>query len=196
MDQVAAQEREKYELLWGEYPEYRDSTASNNLLPIFIELFSPPAGSTVIDFGCGRGRAAPLLLEADLNVQLVDICRNCLDPDIYLQTLSHTVCFTQACLWDLPSNLEPAEWMICFDVLEHLPEEKVLTAIAQIASRVKQGGLVSISTREDHLGKLIDKALHLTVRPAVWWREKLSVHFEIFEVATRDDVLVWALRKG
>ena len=198
MDSLAQREKEKYETLWSSFPEYREASAADLLTPAFLDFFKREVkkGDVVIDFGCGAGRSAPFLLKAGLKVQLVDFCDSCLDSEIFLQTIGpkSALRFFQECLWDLSSHVGPADWILCFDVLEHLPEEKVDAVLHNMASRMKKGGLISISTREDHHGSSIGERLHLTVKPASWWREKAARHFSILrELADDDECLVWAL---
>ena len=41
------------------------------------------------------------------------------------------------------------------DVLEHIPEEKVVPCLEQIAARVAKGAYFNIALAEDNLGQLI-----------------------------------------
>ncbi|MDE3046090.1 MAG: class I SAM-dependent methyltransferase [Verrucomicrobiota bacterium] len=199
MDFIAQREQKKYTALWDSCPEYRAVSPADYLTPLFLTTFQKQIrkDDAIIDYGCGPGRSAIPLEEAGLQVHLLDLCENSLDLPIFLKTVGphSTVHFHQACLWDLPSTLAPAEWMICFDVLEHLPEKKVLLALEGLASRMTKGGLVSISLREDHHGKLIRQRLHLTIKTALWWHEQLSRFFTIYkELYTDSQCLVWALK--
>jgi hypothetical protein len=59
--------------------------------------------------------------------------------------------------------------------MEHIPLDKVdrvLTNILKAAQHV----FFSISTVPDSCGQLIGEALHLTVRPAAWWRDQFLAH--------------------
>ncbi len=153
-------------------------------------------GDSIIDFGCGTGRSATPLLKAGLKTHLVDFCEDCLDPDIFLQTVGSDplVQFVQGCLWDLPTDLEAADWIISFDLLEHLPEEKVDASLKAMASRMKKGGLISLCMIEDEFGKDIGTSLHLTIKPSDWWRKKVSAHFSIAqELHNNEKNLVWAI---
>lgn len=183
MDTIALKEKKKYDRLWDFFPEYREYSPADILAPLFIDFFQDQtkAGDSIIDFGCGTGRSSLPLLKENFKVSLVDFCENCLDTEIFLKTLESkdTLRFIQGCLWDLPDNLEQAEWIICFDVLEHIPEEKVDLTFKQMASRMKKGGLLSIALFEDGFGKDIGETLHVSVKPAEWWREKMAPYFSI-----------------
>jgi hypothetical protein len=127
----------------------------------------------------------------------VDFCESSLDPEIFLLTVepNPNVHFFQECLWNLSEFVKPAEWMICFDVLEHIPEGKVDAVLKATSSRMQKGGFVSISLSEDTSGFAINEPLHLTVKPAAWWREKMHRYFSIFREFGDNEHLVLALLK-
>lgn len=179
MDEIALKERHKYETIWKSVPEYRVYSPSDRWIPVFLSFFYDQfrQGDTVLDFGCGSGRSALPLLNAGLKVHLIDITEEALDPVTILLWRSSSVRFTESCLWHLSANLKPAEWILCFDVLEHIPEKRLESALSGISSRMQKGGLLSISLVEDEFGKEINEKLHLTIHSAAWWKKKLSKFF-------------------
>jgi len=196
VDNVYLKEKQKYTLLWSSIPEYREESAADFLIPVFLSYFSPQiqSGQRIIDFGCGVGRSAIPLLSKGLLVDLVDFAEPCLDPEIFLLTASRKALFWEACLWDLPPELLSADWIVCFDVLEHLPEEKIGTALQGMAQKMRKGGLFSIDLRKDQFGSVIGDNLHLTLKPKEWWQKQVSAHFLILEeLAKEDGCLVYAL---
>lgn len=198
MDKLALEEQEKYENIWSSFPEYREHGPADFLTPVFLSHFEQQIQpkDTVLDFGCGPGRSALAFLEAQMNVHLLDISENCLDPEIFLMTLKKTVQFTQACLWDLPLKLSPAKWITCFDVLEHIPESQVDGTLKGMAAHMTVGGFFSIHLDEEQFGQKVGQKLHLTVKPAQWWIEKVSRYFNIDkEFPTDEKTLVLAVVK-
>lgn len=198
MDELAAQEKQKYDTLWNTFPEYREQSPADYLIPVFLSYFEKEIQpkDTLLDFGCGPGRSARFALEAEMAVHLVDLSEHCLDPEIFLLHLKKVIEFTQGCLWDLPLHLNPAKWISCFDVLEHIPETQVGRCLKEMSSRMTEGGLFSICLAEDQFGKVTGKKLHLTIKPAHWWREQVSRYFQIEkEFLTDEKTLVLALRK-
>ena len=148
--------------MWA-HDSYRKHSPGEGLVDTAIEHFGP-AGS-VIDFGCGTGRAAMLFQERGFDVIALDLASNCLDPGV-------TVSFTGCCLWDMPDI--HADYGFCTDVMEHVPEEMVDAVLDGIRERTKKA-FFQIATSKDGFGpKLIGEPLHVTVRPADWWIVRLE----------------------
>lgn len=189
----ASREKEKYDVIWRDYPSYRDCSPGEGFAPFFFEGFKGEIrpGQTVTDFGCGTARVAKDFVAKGFNVSLVDISPYCLDEEIrhLLVLLPHQLHFHQACLWKLSNEIKPTTWIYCCDVMEHIPEEKIDVVLEQMSSRMRKGGYFSICMKEDLCGKKLGHPLHLTVKGREYWEEKLSTHFTIVGVdAVADDV--------
>lgn len=175
-------EKEKYEKMWRR-PEYREISPGLNAAEEFLNHFQKrfkPA-DTLMDLGCGSGKAGAFFFFQGFSVQLVDIAYNCLDES-YVPLLSlagETFRFTEACLWDLPADLGRVDWIYCCDVLEHLPEPFIDRALLQMAKRTGRGGFLQIFLKDEPFGNLIQDSLHLTIRPKKWWIDKISSHWKI-----------------
>lgn len=150
-------EREKYERLYA-MDEYRRMSPGELLVGTFLET-AKPHGS-VIDFGCGTGRASKLLKKAGLDVTMVDFAVNAPDLDTY------GIPFL---VQDLTEPLEvKADWGYCTDVMEHIPPQDVEKVITNIMGAV-QKAFFQISTRDDCCGELIGQHLHLSIHDHEWW---------------------------
>ncbi len=186
-------EKTKYDVIWRDYPQYRDCSPGELFVPFFFDGFKNElrAGQTIIDFGCGTARVAKQFLGKGLNVHLVDISPYCLDEEIrhILTLLSSQIHFHQGCLWQLPEDLKSTYWIYCCDVLEHIPEDYVEKCLEQIAKRMRFGGYFSICMQEDLTGKKLGHPLHLTIKDKDWWETKISKYFKIVgEDAFADDL--------
>jgi len=120
-------------------------------------------GDSLVDYGCGTGRALRHFSGWGLSVTGVDIAENCLEEN---------VAFVRACLWDLPEL--SSKWAYCTDVMEHIPEERIDDVLSGIAER-SQAAYFQIATTKDASGPLIiGEPLHLTVKAMDWWYDRLS----------------------
>jgi SAM-dependent methyltransferase len=167
-------ERTKYERMW-EFPEYRKNAPGERLVDDAIKKMAMKSG-TVIDFGCGTGRAAQAFADKGFAVAAIDIAENCLDEGVDIPV------FVQ-CLWE-PIGLS-GDYGFCTDVMEHIPPEKVDDVLENIACAVDRC-YFQIATFKDGMGRLIGDTLHLTVKPAGWWKDRLESHFDSVDVEQRN----------
>lgn len=164
---IERREEDKYVEMW-QHPDYRNMSPADDHIVEVIDLLLLPQGSSVIDFGCGTGRATKKLQNYGCDVVGIDIAPNALETDVK---------FVKAILWDLPGYVT-ADYGICCDVMEHIPPEKVGAVIENIARAVVKGVYFRIDFGPDEMGAIIGQPLHLTVRPAVWWKAQLHAHFK------------------
>jgi SAM-dependent methyltransferase len=194
MDPIAEHEKKKYQALWEFLPDYREDSPGQLFIAHFLNFFSSELKErdSIVDFGCGSGKVVKYFIENGLITTLVDFCSNCLDNDIALLTrlCPEQVRFIEGCLWDLPDDLGPSDWIYCCDVLEHIPPTHIDAVLAGMSDRTKKGGYISISLTQDWIGeKVIGTPLHLTVKDRRWWEEKLSVYWDIVYVVSGFDGL-------
>jgi hypothetical protein len=161
-------EKDKYRLMWS-VEEYRSTSPGEACVEQIMERLKP--SSLVIDFGCGTGRASVALAKLGVPVMLVDFADNCRDEE------AMALPFLE---WDLSQPLPcAAEYGICCDVMEHVPGDQVDAVLTNIMG-ASRSVFFQISTVPDGFGEVIGKSLHLTVKPAEWWREKFeALGFEI-----------------
>lgn len=122
---------------------------------------------TLIDVGCGDGRAGMALAAKGFDVTLCDLTR----------TASETgLPFVQGSIWALPETTQ-YDYAYCCDVFEHLPTEFTMLSIDRLL-RVARRAFLTVCTQPDSFGVRIGEPLHLTVQPFTWWRDRIG------EVAT------------
>ena len=165
-------ERIKYQRMWTEVPGYRTNSPGERLVDTFLSLAQWDKGDWLIDCGSGTGRAAKKLSDAGLNVTMLDITPTATDPDVKLS-------FIEACLWDMPVLCPDWDWVYCCDVMEHLPTEHVDAVLDNLATMTGYGAFLQIALFDDFFGQMIGETLHLTVKPADWWRQKLAERWVI-----------------
>ncbi|KKM16257.1 hypothetical protein LCGC14_1687650 [marine sediment metagenome] len=160
-------EREKYVEVWGK-PAYRVKSPAETHMPQLVKIFRPEVGESLIDWGCGTGRASyELWKQLGLDVTMVDIAYNALDQKVIeaargsprLRFITH----------DISKEIDlTADYSLCCDVMEHLPPDQVDATLDNII-RSSKHTLFVIATFEES----VQPDLHLTVRPYRWWLRKL-----------------------
>jgi len=156
-------EQQKYERMWA-YREYRTYSPGEDAVPQFLQL--APDRGTLLDIGCGTGRAGLRLREHGFRVTLIDFAENSRDYEaLVLPFIQHDV-------------TEPfpaiADYGFCADMLEHIPTPQVPAVLAHIL-RATGKAFLQISTTPDAMGALINQPLHLTMQPADWWAEQICL---------------------
>lgn len=176
------EEREKYVEMWS-LPEYRECSPGEMCAKHFMETLEPAKGSKVLDIGCGTGRGGLALAREGMDVTLMDFAENCMDEDAMgLKFIDHDI--TE------PFPATASEYGFCADVMEHIPAEQVDEVLYNISEAVNTC-YFHISTVQDSCGTLIGQRLHMTVKPAQWWREKLAQYFtDIVLVELPDHIIV------
>jgi len=142
----------------------------------FLKQIKPNPGTTIIDWGSGTGRGARKLYEdgPDLDVTMVDFAFNAMDPEVKELTKNNDrFRFIEKDITE-PSGLQ-SEYGFCTDVLEHLREEDIPKALANILYSSKKCFFV-ISTSHDIFSDVmeLDDDLHLCVHDYHWWLKQFA----------------------
>jgi len=156
-------EREKYERIWS-HKEYSANSPGERLVPYFLKHVPFRPSDTLVDLGCGTGRAGAMLAREGLQVYLSDHV-NAVQPEIHLP-------FIEANLWD-PFFPAGFDWFYCCDVMEHIPTKKVDAVLDNIAA-IARGGFFQIALFPD---EWFGEVLHLTVESSDWWTKKLQARW-------------------
>lgn len=166
-------EAEKYRRMWSNR-NYASYSPGAELVGKFINVIKPRKRATIIDFGCGSGKASLLLAVFGLKVIAIDFAENCLDEDIkeIIDNGHQPIKFVKANLWNIPANVM-GHYGYCTDVLEHIPTEKIDLTLENILKCAKSV-FFQISLVDDEFGKTIGEPLHLTVKPFDWWLNKFK----------------------
>lgn len=160
---TTAAEKEKYEKTWRD-SGYKVCSPGELVMPDFLSR--DPERGTLVDFGCGTGRATKLLEAAGFDTVGVDIAGNCLQTDVE---------FIQACLWEESFK---ALWAYSCDVLEHIPPEHVDAVLDNMDT---DNCYLHVHLKQDKFGKRVGEILHLTIQPHEWWLEKISKRWNIVD---------------
>jgi hypothetical protein len=164
---VQQEERAKYAEIWQQVPEYRNFSPGMQNVDRFMSIINPAAGSSLVDVGCGEGKAGLDFQARGLLVDWVDITDAGLSPEVPRKRG-----FTQSAIW----HWAPApgwDYGFCCDVMEHIPPEYTMLCIARIMDACETAWF-QICNVPDQFGQRIGRPLHLTVQPFTWWRDRLS----------------------
>ncbi len=174
---LSALEKRKYEKVW-KIPSYRDHSPGDEMVKKFLEICQPKPNASVIDLGCGTGRASLKLQRAGLNVWGLDITGKALS-----RTARQKIPFIEAPLWSdwgefgfrVDDCLLPPHWDFgfCCDVMEHIPIEYTMAVLQRMKANCRELFL-HICLVPDSFGKMIGEPLHLTVMPFEWWLSHLQ----------------------
>lgn len=158
-----------YETIWNK-PEYRKSSPGLAVLPNFVSIANPQPTDSILDIGCGSGKASAELFRLGFtNVTPIDFAGNCLDEELSMlmkRFIQHDI--------TKPFPVT-AKFGYCVDVMEHLEPSQVDVVLKEIRYAVDYL-YVRISTRPDTMGRLIGKSLHLTIEQHDWWEQKCIEH--------------------
>lgn len=120
-----------------------------------LKLLKRFNASTVLDYGAGKGGLKAALPDVDVREY---------DPAIPGK--------------DTPP--EPADILVCTDVLEHIEPECLDDVLAELARLTRKVGHLVIAIQPDQTKLLPDgRNPHLIVERPGWWREKLRPHFRV-----------------
>lgn len=174
------QEQNKYHRMWTEVPSYRSNSPGEKLVEKFFSIADWKPGDTLIDLGCGPGRASIALADRGFKVTMLDITDDCLDKSVRVTAGSVGIPFIEQNLWDVYLSVHGRfDWLYCCDVLEHIPPEHVDATLNNLQAMTGKGGFLQIALWDDSYGNKIGETLHLTVKPVEWWREKIESRWNI-----------------
>ena len=174
LDTAAERERAKYEQMW-QHDDYRKFSPGLHALERLglAKEFRALGVRTILDAGCGSGKFMQRILEqhgAEFTIRGFDIAGNCLDPWFAGREAE---LLTTGCLWDEDSLPAPNDAVVCTDVMEHIPTDKVPAVLRNLCAASTKCVFLGIALFPDAFGpKVLGAPLHLTVKPVEWWREQ------------------------
>jgi 2-polyprenyl-3-methyl-5-hydroxy-6-metoxy-1,4-benzoquinol methylase len=168
MNTVERREQELYGAVWESIDAYDNNSPGVAYNKIFREIVQ--GSGSVLDAGCGAGRAGLLLQDFGYRVQWCDFVSEGLNAKVPLKS------FTKVALWnDLQRQIGFVDYVYCCDVLEHIPTELTMLALYQMMRIARRGLFLTVSTVPDNFGQWVGEPLHKTVQPFTWWRDRLRM---------------------
>jgi hypothetical protein len=120
---------------------------------------------SVLDYGCGKGLLAAALPELKIFEY---------DPAIPGKD----------------SEPQPADFVACTDVLEHIEPPHLDAVLEHIRSLTRKYAFLNIATRPAVKTLPDGRNAHLIIQPEAWWKERIARFFTIVEWAPDREVAV------
>jgi len=174
--ETARKEQSKYETMWEQDSYRRFSPGLWALQHVgVIDVFRQLEVHTILDAGCGSGKAMQHILETcggEFEVHGFDIAANCLDS--YFDAMRAEI-LSVGNLWDRGAFVDRYDAVYCTDVMEHVPTDRVADVLANLRQVSKKVSFFGIALFDDKYGPaVLGEPLHLTVKPPEWWMERLQ----------------------
>lgn len=131
------------------------------LAGLLIHKYGP---ITLLDYGCGSQSLAKML------------------PPITGLTVNHY----DPCVPEFDHKPEPADIVVCTDVLEHIEPECLENVLDDLKKLTKKAAYVVIATKAAEKTYSDGQNCHLIVEDIDWWLPKLKKRFFIAEKSTSD----------
>lgn len=113
---------------------------------------------SILDYGCGKGSLKKAAIELGLPYDMYEY-----DPAIAGKD----------------TEPEPADYIACIDVLEHVEPDNIDSVLWHIHSLMRLGGFLHPCFVPAHAVLADGRNAHLIQQPAEWWEAKVSEHFTI-----------------
>lgn len=136
---------------------------------VAIADFADSIGAkSILDYGCGGGTLADALQVRDVRQYDPAIPEHAADP-------------------------EPADLVVCTDVLEHVEPECLDAVLAHLVSLSRLGLYLCIATRPDSKKTLPDgRNPHLSLHVGEWWIDRMEALMTVeCGIADRKKVTMW-----
>ena len=147
-------------------PKYGSSSAK--WAPKVLELVDKTGSRNVLDYGCGKGQLAAALSHLDVREY---------DPAVPGKD----------------AEPQPADLVICTDVLEHIEPNCLDDVLQHIRAVTLKLAFLNVATRPAVKTLPDGRNTHLIIQPETWWRARIEAFFDVVEWAPDRDWAVSAL---
>jgi len=90
---------------------------------------------------------------------------------------------------EFSADPEPADLLVCTDVLEHIEPELLDNVLSHMKSKMKKAGYFTIGCAPASKKLPDGRNAHLIVKPPEWWVDKLSEYFTVVSHAAHLDAM-------
>ncbi|PIN99969.1 hypothetical protein COT72_03995 [archaeon CG10_big_fil_rev_8_21_14_0_10_43_11] len=121
----------------------------------YVLDFLENRSGTLLDLGCGPGIYSSQLLKRGLSVVSVDFSFNMLQ--FFKKTVQFPPCPVNADAENLPFRDSSFDFVLCVDVMHHLPDDVVVNSLKQMHAVLKKEGILIFEFKN-------------SCNPLLWWR--------------------------
>jgi 2-polyprenyl-3-methyl-5-hydroxy-6-metoxy-1,4-benzoquinol methylase len=89
---------------------------------------------------------------------------------------------------------DPADLVVCTDVLEHIEPEMIDDVLKHLAKLTKKAGYFTACTVAAQKTLADGRNAHLIVKPPIWWIHKIDEHFEILNFTKKGHEAVFIVQ--
>jgi 2-polyprenyl-3-methyl-5-hydroxy-6-metoxy-1,4-benzoquinol methylase len=173
---------------WYEEEDLKYSKLYENGYPIgdpfgVVKLFDYKKDISVLDLGCGRATLANYFdgyIGVDVSEYIINLNKEKYPDKIFYHNSIHNLQFLRNNKFDV---------VICADVMEHLPPNKVSSVLFQIFNLNTNKVALSISTRKSVFLTEDGKNLHLTVWTIEKWLSEIEKLFVVENKVIKNNLL-------
>jgi 2-polyprenyl-3-methyl-5-hydroxy-6-metoxy-1,4-benzoquinol methylase len=130
-------------------------------LPKYEDILKKLDVETILDYGCANGKFKVYMDKHKPSYNVSEY-----DPGIRGK--------------DLPP--EPADFVVCCDVMEHVEPDYLENVMKHLQSLVKKGGFFNISTKKAITVLSDGSNAHKIVQDGDWWVDLFKKYFEVEDV--------------
>lgn len=145
-----------------ENPDFAYGVAGKAYIPLLTNVFFDYDCDDILDYGSGKG----------------SIAKRC--PTMKIRNYDPAIP-------EFAEAPEPADMVICLDVMEHIEPECLESVLAHISSLMVKAGLISVSLRKAHKTLPDGRNAHLIVEEPEWWLPRFMKHFRLREYVRSGD---------
>ena len=162
---------------WYDETAFRLDNEWHKELAEYLCCFMDMKGSRILDVGCALGNVVYWLNGIGVEAYGVDISRWATER----AWISSRVRQADVAV-EIPFEENFFDGIVSRDTLEHIPEERIDSAIVNLGRVMKKGGRAFVSVATNRGGKeekkrsdpgKVDES-HVLIRPLTWWRERFE----------------------
>ena len=129
--------------------------------PAVANFVTTTRAASLLDYGCGKGMLKPAL--------------QALCPSLDIREYDPAIAGKSA-------RPDPAEVVVCLDVMEHIEPEALQEVLSDIRSVTKRYAIFTVAVKEAKKVLADGRNAHLIVQLKILWAEQFAPHFDTIDL--------------